>query len=185
MQQLNSRCNRSAFILKGARALQAAPDGTYALADYSNKSKVVDFSYVGYKTVAKTIIPNTEQTVEVALEVLEGNKVTVKTNKRGKYSNKNNPAVDLIKRVIENKDKNKISSYDFVQHEQYEKMEMSLTNKPEKLMNNQLFKNYRFILENQDTTKLEGKALLPFFLEENISQKYYRKTPKKTKKTLC
>ncbi|MEJ7681177.1 MAG: hypothetical protein WKG06_25695 [Segetibacter sp.] len=74
-----------------------------------------------------------------------------------------------------------MSSYDFVQYEQYEKMEMSLTNKPEKLMNNKLFKNYKFILENQDTAKLEGKALLPVYLEENISQKYYRKNPEKTK----
>ncbi len=166
---------------KGGKGVTSATDGSYSLIDNSNRYNLVTYSYVGYKTFSKTVVTNKEQTIEVALQVAEGNKVTVKTNKRGKYSNKNNPAVDLIRRVIDNKDKNKVSSYDYVQYEQYEKMEMSLTNKPEKLMNNKLFKNYKFILENQDTAKLEGKALLPVYLEENISQKYYRKNPEKTK----
>ena len=169
------------IYFKGGKGVASAADGSYTLIDNSNRSKVVTFSYVGYKAVSKTIIINTEQTLEITLQVAEGNNVTVKTNKRGKYSNRNNPAVDLIRRVINNKEQNKISSYEFVQYEQYEKMAMSLTNKPEKLMNNKLFKNYKFILENQDTVKLEGKALLPVYLEENISQKYYRKNPEKTK----
>lgn len=169
------------IYFKGGKGVTSAADGTYTLINHNNKSSTVNFSYVGYKTISKTVAPNTDQVIEVALQVADGNAVTVKTKKRSKYSNKNNPAVDLIRRVIDNKDKNKISSYDFVQYEQYEKMELSLTNKPEKLMNNKLFKNYRFILENQDTTTLEGKALLPVYLEENVSQKYYRKNPEKTK----
>jgi hypothetical protein len=169
------------IYFKGGQGVTSAADGSYSLINYSSKKAVLNFSYVGYKTVSKTVLPNTDETIEVALEVAEGNEVTVKTKKRGKYSNKNNPAVELIRRVIASKDKNKTSSYAHVQYEQYEKMELSLTNKPEKLMNNRLFKNYRFILENQDTAKLEGKALLPVFLEETVSQKYYRKNPEKTK----
>src|SRR5205085_10109774 len=133
---------------KGGKGVASAADGSYSLQNYSSKSNVLSFSYVGYKTVSRTVVPNTDQTLEISLEVAEGNSVTVKTKKRGKYSNKNNPAVDLIRRVIAHKDQNKTSSYDFVQYEQYEKMELSLTNKPEKLMNNKLFKNYKFILEN-------------------------------------
>lgn len=169
------------IYFKGGKGVTSAANGSYSLTDNSNKAKVVNYSYVGYKTISKPIVPNIEQTIDIALEVADGNKVTVKTNKRGKYSNKNNPAVELIRRVIDNKDKNKTSSYNFVQYEQYEKMELSLTNKPEKLMNNKLFKNYKFILENQDTTKLQGKALLPVFLEEKVSQNYFRKNPEKTK----
>lgn len=169
------------IYFKVGQGVTSAADGSYSLINYSSKKAVLNFSYVGYKTVSKTVLPNTDETIEVALLVAEGNEVTVKTKKRSKYSNKNNPAVELIRRVIASKDKNKTSSYDHVQYEQYEKMELSLTNKPEKLMNNRLFKNYRFILENQDTGKLEGKALLPVFLEETVSQKYYRKNPEKTK----
>src|SRR3954468_22254973 len=169
------------IYFKGGKGVASGADGSFSLGNYSSRSNVLVFSYVGYKTITKTVVPNTDQTIEVALEVAGGNNVTVKTKKRGKYSNRNNPAVELIRKVIDNKDKNKISSYDLVQYEQYEKMEMSLTNKPEKLMNNRLLKNYGFILENEDTTKLEGKAVLPVYLEENIAQKYYRKNPEKTK----
>ncbi|HLL44981.1 MAG TPA: DUF5686 family protein [Segetibacter sp.] len=169
------------IYFKGGQGVTSAADGSYSLINYSSKKAVLNFSYVGYKAVSKTVLPNTDEVIEVALQVAEGNEVTVKTKKRSKYSNKNNPAVELIRRVIAGKDKNKTSSYDHVQYEQYEKIELSLTNKPEKLMNNRLFKNYRFILENQDTGKLEGKALLPVFLEETVSQKYYRKNPEKTK----
>ncbi len=112
------------------------------------------------------------------------NNVVVKASRRGKYSNKNNPAVELIRRVIDNKDSNRVTANDYVQYEQYEKMELSLTNRPEKLLNNKLFKNFKFIFENQDTAKLEGKALLPVYLEEKLSKKYYRKDPEKTKTIL-
>ncbi|MEJ7681178.1 MAG: carboxypeptidase-like regulatory domain-containing protein [Segetibacter sp.] len=79
------------IYFKGGKGITSAADGSYSLIDGSNKSKVVNYSYVGYKSVSKTVVPNVEQSIEVALEVAEGNKVTVKTNKRGKYSNKNNP----------------------------------------------------------------------------------------------
>lgn len=83
--------------------------------------------------------------------------------------------------MIDNKSKNRITAYDYTEYEQYEKMELSLTNKPEKLANNKLFKSFSFILDNRDSTKIEGKALLPVYLEEKLSQKYYRKNPEKTK----
>jgi len=83
--------------------------------------------------------------------------------------------VELIREVIDHKSSNRISAYPYVQYQQYEKMELSLINKPEKLQHNKLLKNYSFVLENQDTTKLEGKSLLPVYLEEKLSQKYFRK----------
>jgi hypothetical protein len=93
--------------------------------------------------------------------------VVVKTQKRAKYRNKDNPAVELIDLVIENKDKNRITSYDFVQYQQYEKLSLSLSNKPEKLIRNRLFRNYKFVLENIDSTTVEGKSLLPIYLEKS------------------
>ena len=72
--------------------------------------------------------------------------VIVKTKKRAKYRNRDNPAVELINLVIENKNKNQIEAYNFVQYQQYEKLSLSLTNKPEKLIKNKLFKNYKFMV---------------------------------------
>ncbi len=165
---------------KGGKGVASAEDGTYTLSTTNSKLNTIEFSYGGYKKVTKKIEPGKSITLDVQLEQPVMEEVVVKTT-RGKYRNKDNPAVELIRKVIDNKDKNRITAYDYVQYQQYEKMELSLTNKPEKLMKNKLLKNYVFILDNQDTTKLAGKALVPVYMEETLSDKYYRKDPEKKK----
>lgn len=156
-------------------------DGRYTLSTTNAALTVIEFSYGGYKPVSKTIIPGKEQEINVDLESVLLKEVIVASNKRGKYKNKDNPAVELIRQVIDHKSSNRISAYAYVQYQEYEKMELSLTTKPEKLMNSKLLKNYSFVFENQDTGKIEGKSLLPVYLQEKLSQKYIRKNPEKVK----
>lgn len=168
-------------VFKDGKGVTTNADGTFSLAAPTTSTQI-EVSYVGYQTTVLNITPGTEQLIEIELAVAADPKNTVVVkSKRGKYSNKNNPAVELIKKVVANKSKNKVSHYDYVEYEQYEKKELALTNKPEKMANSKLMKNFRFALENKDTTKLEGKALLPVFLQEKLSQKYYRKNPEKQK----
>jgi hypothetical protein len=169
------------IYFKGAKGVVSSEDGSYSLATNNTKWTVVEFSYNGYKKVTKTIVPGKEQEINIDLELVALKEVIVSTNKRGKYRNKDNPAVELIRNVIEHKSSNRITAYNYVQYQQYEKMELSLTNKPEKLAKNPLLKNYTFVLENQDTTKLEGRSLLPVYLEETLTDKYLRKDPSKEK----
>jgi len=166
---------------KGAKGVISGENGSYSLSTTNPKLTVITFSYGGYKTVERKIEIGVEQELNIELELEALSEVTVRNTKRGKYSNKNNPAVDLIRKVVEHKRENRVSSYDYVQYQQYEKIELSLTNKPEKLLKNRLFKNFRFLLENSDSTKIEGKALLPIYLEETLSDKYFRKDPSKEK----
>lgn len=46
--------------------------------------------------------------------------------KREKYSRKNNPAVELMKKVIAHKNNNKLSENDYYQYNKYQKITMSL-----------------------------------------------------------
>ena len=170
----------SVYIQEG-KGVATKEDGSYVFATMNSGTKSLTFSYVGYKTISKTIILNQDQVINVELSMAEAKNAVVVKSKRGKYSNKNNPAVDLIRKVIDNKSRNRISNYDFVEYEQYEKMELSLTNKPEKLLKNKLLKNFKFVFENVDSNKIEGKYLLPVYLAEKLSQKYYRKNPDKDK----
>ena len=169
------------IYFKGAKGIISGEDGTYTLSTTNPKLTKVEFSYGGYKVVSKTVISGKQTLLNVDMEQETMAEVIVKTNKRAKYSNKNNPAVELIRQVIDNKSKNRINAYNYVQYQQYEKMELSLTNKPEKLAKNKLLKNFRFVLENTDTSKIEGKSLLPVYLEENLSNHYYSKNPNKEK----
>jgi hypothetical protein len=169
-------------VFKGGRGTVTDSLGHYTLRSSTNIT-TVQITYVGYKTVSKTVTPGTTQVFDVALETdpKATNNVTVSSNKRAPYRNKGNPAVELIRRVIENKAINRTEHYDFVQYEQYEKLEVSISNVTEKLTKRKLLKNYQFMFENRDTTKVEGKSLLPVYLEETLSQKYFRKKPEKTK----
>jgi len=166
---------------KGAKGIISAEDGSYTLSTVNPKLTRVEFSYGGYKVVSKTVTPGKQTVLDISMEQEAMAEVIVKTNKRAKYSNKNNLAVELIRQVIDNKNNNRINAYDYVQYQQYEKMELSLTNKPEKLMKKKLLKNYQFVLENADTSKIEGKSLLPVYLEENLSNHFYSKNPNKEK----
>lgn len=169
-------------VLKGGRGTVTDSLGHYTLRSSGNIA-VLQITYVGYKTILKNITPGTTQTVNVELETDPKaiNNVTVTTRKRAPYRNKGNPAVELIRRVIENKSINRTEHYDYVQYDQYEKMQVSISNVSEKLTNSKLLKNYKFLFENRDTTKIEGKSLLPVYLEETLSKKYFRKKPEKTK----
>ena len=156
-------------------------DGSYTFATKNAETKAIKFSYVGYKIVSKTVKPGEEQTVDAELERQDGDNNVVITSKRAKYSNKNNPAVDLIRKVIENKSNNRITNYNYVAYERYEKMSLSLTNKPEKLLKKKLLKDFTFVFDNADTTKIPGKYLLPVYMTEKSAQEYYRKDPEKQK----
>ena len=168
------------IVFKGGKGAVTDDAGNYTISSNQNFSAIVA-SYVGYKPMTLSIQPNREQVLNIELQVADLKNTVVVYSKRGKYSNKNNPAVELIRKVIDNKSNNRVSSYDYVQYEQYEKIGLSLTNKPEKLVNNKLLKNFEFVFENADTTKIEGKSLLPVYLEEKLSQKYFRKKPEKAK----
>lgn len=166
---------------QGGKGVVSNNDGSYIIEINNPKLTTLVFSNTGYKKITQKIVAGKEQTLDIYLHTsnaLTG--VTIKA-KRGKYRNKDNPAVELIEHVIENKKFNKITAYDYVQYEQYEKMALSLANKPEKLAKNRLFKNYKFILENIDTNSIEGKGLIPIYLQEKLSQNYYRKSPANNK----
>lgn len=100
---------------------------------------------------------------------------------RMKYSNKNNPAVELIRKVIEQRDQNRLSGQDFVQYDQYEKITLGLSNLDEKFKNRKVFKNYQFLFQEDDSVKNGTSYILPAFIEEKLSTNYYRKDPKTTK----
>lgn len=166
---------------KGNKGVVSGEDGSYTISTSNPRNVTLLFSFAGYKVLEKTVVAGTTQELDVAMELEAMEAVVVNRRRRTKYSNRNNPAVDLIRKVVDNRNRNRMSASDYLQYQQYEKMELSLTNKPEKLMNSRLFRNYRFLMENQDTSKVEGKALVPVYLEETLSDKYYRKDPRKEK----
>ena len=140
-------------------------------------------SILGYKDAYFPIEPGKEQLLNISLftQAQQLNEVEVNSGKKQKYSNKDNPAVELIRKVIENKEKNRPGSYPFVEYREYDKIQFSLNNIPATASGNRYFHQYKFILDNRDSTTIPGKSLMPIFLNEKLLQYYYRKTPEKEK----
>lgn len=144
-----------------------------------NKIKV---SSIGYRSAVLKIHQDVEQILEVTLFPEEHSlkEVVVKPPKI-KYRNKENPAVELIRKVIEHKTENRSESSDYLEYESYEKVELALQNTPEKLRRNRLFRSFKFMTNNIDTSSFPDKALMPLFLKERLVQNYYRSKGNKTK----
>jgi len=140
------------------------------------------FSYVGYQTVIRDIAPGKHQEINVLLKAgdRELDEVVVRP-KRIRYRNKGNPAVELIRQVIAHKPENRTTAADYIEYRQYEKMRFSLSNTSERLRRDLLLRRYKFLTDNLDTVTLKGKALLPWYMQEAVSDVYYRRSPEKKK----
>jgi len=94
-------------VFKGGKGVTTNTDGGFTIISSGDKNVQIEISHVGYKTKIIQVAPGKEQEIEVELMVADAkNTVVVKSSKRSKYSNKNNPAVELIRKVIDNKSKN-------------------------------------------------------------------------------
>ncbi len=140
-------------------------------------------SFLGYQNAVFNVTPGKDQVINIRMTPVaaELQEVVVKSGKKPKYRNKDNPAVELIRKVIENKEKNRPTSYDYVEYKEYDKMQFSLSNVSKTASQKKGLRKYAFVLDNRDSTTVPGKSLLPVFLDEKLSQYYYRKDPEKEK----
>lgn len=100
--------------------------------------------------------------------------------RKRKYSNKNNPAVELIDLVIRHKSKNRLNRKDSLYFEQYDKIKFGLVD-PKEGFSTKLG-SLSFFFKNVDTITNKGKELLTLYMEENISDNYTQQNPARTKK---
>lgn len=98
--------------------------------------------------------------------------------KRGKYSRKNNPAVDLMKKVIAAKERTHLDNHDYYQFNKYQKITFSLNDiSPEKL-DEGIFKKQPWLADQVETSSFNNKLILPISVDETVTQHIYRKDPK-------
>ena len=143
------------------------------------------FSNLGYKTEIRDIKYGQSQILSIKLvqEIKQLKEVNVKGEKQS-YRNKNNPAVNLIRLVIDHKKENRKDDISAYQYEKYEKVQFALSNISEKFKNKKYLKQFQFIFDNLDSNQMPGKVILPMFLKETLSDFYFRKSPKEEKEII-
>ena len=142
----------------------------------------ITFSAVGYKSRIVAVTSKTKGRLHIKLspdkQMLA--EVTVKA-KRQKYSRKNNPAVELMRRVVAAKKKTDLSLNDYYQYNKYEKITLSLNELTPEQLETGPFKKHPWLVEQVEVSPQTGKMILPVSVDETVSQKIYRRDPRSEK----
>lgn len=151
-------------------------DGQYTISVHPGWTKLT-FSMVGYGTEVRNVSVNTKKLDVKMKPDLVLDEVIVKPKKE-KYSRKNNPAVEMMKKVIAAKKLNDLGVNDFYHYNKYQKITFSLNNiTTDSLRESNLFKKYPFFRDQVEVCEATGKNILPISVDETVTEKLYRKEP--------
>lgn len=139
-------------------------------------------SSMGYVTQVVKLYQGKKKNLVIKLvpEPRKLDDVTV-TAKKKKYSRKNNPAVELMRKVINAKSKTDMHERDFFSYTKYEKMTFSINEFTEKIFEDGEHKKFQFLKDHVEICPETGKLILPITVNERLSEIFYKKSPKSEK----
>jgi len=168
-------------VFKGSnQGIVTNEDGRFYIeSDQTYKALMV--SFVGFETKE---VPLTKSVSYDFVIKLGGEKLKEVVIFSGKTSKKNNPALDILRKIWERKKKNGLYMFDQYQMEKYEKVEFDMNSIDSAFMKNKIFKGMEFIFDQVDTSDVTGKTYLPIFINEALSNVYGDNKLKKVKEIL-
>lgn len=136
-------------------------------------------SYIGYYKKVKKVVSGKEQVINFQLES------TVTNLQEVVIFAGENPAYEVIRKAVKNKNRNNKKSLLAYQYETYNKIEVDLNNLTEKFKNRKIIKKISQIIDSaSQIAGDEGQPILPLFISESLSEFYYRSSPKFTKEKI-
>lgn len=172
-------------VLKGTQIGTTTDfDGFYSLTtDQLADSLIV--SYIGFIPRSKPFIKGSKQIINFQLEesIVSLDDVVI-------YAGEN-PAFEILRNVVRNKNLNDKRSLEAYQFENYTKIEIGVDNISDKFRQRKVVQKITSVLDSiQVIAGEDGKPILPIFISEALSTVYYRSNPemkyeniKKTKLT--
>ncbi len=147
---------------------------------FNGDKQSLHISALGYEEL-DTIVAAGTTDLKIYLKPIEKElgEVMVLARRKGRYRNKNNPAVMLIRQVIDHKEQNRMLNDEDAKFVSYDKMVLYASNLPRSIKRNFFFRKFRFLFQNEDTTMMKGRKLLPLFVTENIADNYWSKSRQK------
>lgn len=142
---------------------------------YRKGWNILTISSVGFKKMEIPIsgpIENLKVRLEVNSQTIKG--ISIK-GKRKKYDRKNNPAVELMRKVIAAKKHSDLRRHDYFSYQKYEKRTFALNEFTEKVFDDEHFKKLPFLKERVETCPETGKLILPISVDETFSKRIFKK----------
>lgn len=144
--------------------------------------KGVQVSVMGYSTKTVSRPRHGErmriELVPIGMKLAE---VVIKPKKE-KYSKKNNPAVDLMRRVRAGAEKNAPERNPWYNYDKYERITLALDDVSE---DGALVRKFPLLKEHMDTSALTGRPILNVALREKSSRVSYRRDPESRKELVA
>ena len=156
-------------------------DGKFYIESPENYTSLL-VSFVGFPTQEVKLLKQVNYDFKIILK--EGNGLKEVKIYSGKTSKKNNPALDILRKIWERRRKNGLKMFKQYQYEKYEKVEFDMNTIDSAFMKSKIFKGMEFVFKNIDTSKVTGKTYLPIFINESLSDVYGDNQTKKTKEIL-
>lgn len=170
------------IVFKGTNiGVVSNEDGKFYIeSDQNYKTLLV--SFVGFPTKEVTLTKQVNYNFVVTLS--EGQNLKEVVVFAGKTSKKNNPALDILRKIWERRRKNGLKMFKQYQYNKYEKVEFDMNTIDSAMMKSKLFKGMEFVFKNVDTSRVTGKTYLPIFINESLSEVYGDNVAGKNKEIL-
>lgn len=144
-------------------------DGRFYM-ESPNTYKTLMVSSIGFSEKEITLTKSVNYNFTIELSEQESLKEVVIFT--GKTSKKDNPALDILRKIWEKKRKNGLYQFDQYQMEKYEKVEFDINSIDSAYRKQKIFKGMEFIFDHVDTSKITGKTYLPIFVNEALIDVY-------------
>ena len=131
----------------------------------------IRYSLMGYKLVTMFVQRGQFQNIDIGMV-----KTTINLNEVVIHYT-GNPAEVIMKKIINNRERNNFQDFQTYQYKAYTKIEFDANNYNEKLWKAKLLKPFEFVQQYIDTSTINGKPFLPVFLTETSSDIFLRKDP--------
>ena len=166
----------ASVIYKGHQVAVASDlNGRYTIARHPGWT--LTFSAVGYQT--RTVAVTADMTrldIQLKDDTKSLREVTVKS-KRNRYSRKNNPAVELMRKVIAAKKLTDLSQRDYYQYNKYQKLTLAANEVTLDKLQGPKAKKRQWLIDQIETCPWNNKLILPISVDETVTQHVYRKKP--------
>ena len=90
--------------------------------------------------------------------------------KRGKYSRKNNPAVELMRRVIAAKKRTDLDNHDFYQYNKYQKLTLAFNGITPQDLDSGLISKHKWMASQIELCPYNNKLILPVSVDETVTR---------------
>ena len=172
----------ASIVFKGSKTgIVSNEDGRFYIESPENYTTLL-VSFIGFATKEVKLPKLVNYDFKIVLK--ETNSLKEVKVYAGKTSKKNNPALDILRKIWERRRKNGLKMFKQYEFEKYEKVEFDMNTIDSAFMKSKIFKGMEFVFKSVDTSKVTGKTYLPIFINESLSDVYGDNKLKKTKEIL-